>query len=173
MKKFSNLLDRLPTRNDLKKELYLLTTIGLIGITGVYCTRLVQSYGWSGALRYIWEGDSEENLDAAQNSLEKCNRKITVLEEGLKQAQIKTSNKADLSQVLLIWRHSIPSNISDLRTHLALLSHDLDKAAAKIDQAPSNEISRARKKDLSRTVVNLMDRADALIAFFKTASLES
>ena len=54
-------------------------------------------------------------------------------------------------------------------TRLGLLSSDLDKLAAQVDGVVSegSTVLKERKKVLSKRLVQLMERVDVLIAFFR------
>jgi len=154
----------------------------LLGASTVWFSYLVHCYGVDGALRYIWEGDPNpenireqmEKLSAAEKGLKKQIKTISTLEEGLQRARLDTIDDSDPSSLLTIWRRNLPANLQDLRTRLALLSADLDKIASIVDQGlppqEDGEEVRKRKKALSKRVVVVMERVDALIDFFKTAA---
>ena len=155
---------------------------GLLGATTLWFTYLVHCYGLDGALRFIWEGDPNphhirdqiENLNGAEKALRKHAKTIATLEEGLQRAKLDTIEDSAPSAIIAVWRRNVPENLRDLRMRLALLSTDLDKVAAKIDEvrppAEGGEEVRNRKKQLSSRVVKLMERTDALISFFKSAT---
>jgi len=158
---------------------------GLLGATTVGFSYLVHCYGFNGALRFIWEGDPNPEhvrdqmgkLHTAEKSLKNQTKTIATLEEGLQRARLDTIEDSDPSAILALWRRNIPDKLRDLRTRLALLSTDLDKIAATVDQVlppppavEGGEEVRQKKKRLSQRVVQLMARADALIVFFKTTT---
>jgi hypothetical protein len=136
--------------------------------------QLVNSYGWEGSLRYIWDGDPEpQRLRDRKGTLlkveKKLNRITTVLsslEEGLERARLDSVDGLDPSHIRELWAHNVPNK--DLRQNLALLSYDLDQIASTIDQIVSSgeENIKAIKKTLSSRVVELMGRADLLIVAY-------
>lgn len=157
------------------------TTVVVAGASSFWFYQLLCNYGWLGALRYIWEGDPNpehirehlKTLSTVEKALRKQEKTISTLEEGFERAQLDSIDDSSFATILVLWRKNLPNSLLDLRKHLAKLSHDLDELAAKVDQVPSNEETRSRKKLLSTWVVGLMERADALITFLKTATDES
>lgn len=157
------------------------TTAAAIGFSSYWAFRLVQAYGCEGALRYIWEGNPHPerirghiaSLESAEKALKAQEDTISVLEEGLQRARLDTIDESTLSSIFILWRKNLPSALFDLRKHLANLSSELDKLAAHIDQVPIEDEVRQRKKELSKTVVGVMERVDALIAFILSAIDES
>lgn len=154
----------------------------LLGVSTIWLSYLVHCYGVNGALRYIWEGDPNpenireqmEKLSAAEKGIKKQIKTISTLEEGLQRARLDTIDDSDPSSLLKLWRRNLPANLQDLRMRLALLSTDVDKVASKVDQVlppqEDGEEVRKRKKALSKRIVETMERADALIDFFKSAA---
>jgi hypothetical protein len=157
------------------------TTVAVLGLSSFWFYQLVQNYGFDGALRFLWEGDPNpehirdhvRTLNTAAKALNTQQKTISVFEEGLERARLDTIDDSDASSILVLWRKNLPSSLLDLRKHLAKLSYDLDRLAATVDQVPTDEEIRQQKKQLSKRVVFLMERADALIAFFKSATDES
>ena len=154
----------------------------VLGASAMGVSYLVHRYGFGGALRLIWEGDPNPesireqlySLRTAEKDLKRHAKTVSTLEEGLQRAQLDTIDDSDPSGILDLWKRNLPKNFQDLRTRLALLSTDLDKIASQLDQVlpPQNggEEVGQRKKSLSKSVVTLMQRADALIDFFKTTT---
>jgi len=144
--------------------------------------RLVAAYGWEGSYWLIWEGspyhpkirDRSETLDMEQEKIDEKERAIAALEDGLDIARRdgpsgEAAAAVDSSEIVRRWQTYLL--ISDVRTHLAQLSDDLDKVAARIDGIPSSgEVEiKERKKALSQTLVQLMERMDALIIFYSSS----
>lgn len=157
------------------------TTVAAIGFSTFWFYPLLRDYGWDGALRYIWEGDPNPErirdhvatLNTVAKALTAQEKTMSILEEGLERARLDTIDESGPASILVLWRKNLPNSLRDLRKHLAKVSSDLDKLAAKVDQVPTEDEVRQRKKDLSKTVVGLMERADAMIAFFKSATDDS
>jgi len=159
-----------------------------LGATTIWVSYLVHSYGIEGALRYIWEGDPNpehireqaEKLNAAEKALKKQTKAISTFEEALQRARLDTIDESDPGAIVLVWKRNLPKTLQDLQMRLAFLSTDLDKIASQIDQVQIDQVFedgderkdevRTRKRFLSKHAVKLMERADALIAFYKTAA---
>ena len=154
----------------------------LFGASAIGFSYLVHRYGFGGALRFIWEGDPHpesireqlSSLRTAEKDIKRHVKIVATLEEGLQRARLDTIDDSDASAILDLWKQNLPKNLQDLRTRLALLSTDLDKVASRLDQVLPPQIGGEevgqRKKSLSKSVVTLMERADALIDFFKTTT---
>lgn len=151
-----------------------LVSITVATTTGFVAYKLISRYGLEGSYYYVWEGSQyppriraqAEALDAVQETISEKENSITNLEQGLQRAQRAVPSTADSSEILLHWQADLA--IPDIRTYLAQLSDSLDKIAARVDgvnSAGDNEI-KVRKKALSKMIVQLMDQADALIAFY-------
>ena len=147
----------------------------VLGVSVYWLSGLVSEYGWQGALNYIWEGDPYPNLRNRLDKLELVERKIVKpekllvqLETALQKSELDTIDAAEASSVVEEWQSNLPSSI-DLRTRLGLLSSDLDKLAAQVDGVVSegSTVLKERKKVLSKRLVQLMERVDVLIAFFR------
>ena len=153
----------------------------LLGASALWFSYLLHGHGFEGALRFIWDGDPNpedirelmNTLSSAEKELNRRAQTISTLEEGLQRARLDTIDDPDPSAILDLWRRNLTKNFQDLRTRLALLSTDLDKLAARVDQVlppqESGEEVGHRKKALSKRVVALMERADALIELFRKA----
>jgi hypothetical protein len=151
-----------------------LTASALIATT--YCVyQLVNEYGWEGTYYYVWDGDphpphlrdrmiSLENID---NKLDKKEKVVSTLEEGLERASLDSVDGSDLAHIQKLWQKNVTK---DLRQTLNLLSYDLDELAAKVDQVIAGDVAeiKTKKKDLSTRAVQLMERADALIRVYKS-----
>ena len=153
-------------------------TISSLGLSTYWFYKFVQSYGWCGTLRYIWEGDPLSReirqlvdiLQAVSQSLDKIGVAILTLEKELERARLDSIDGASPADILNLWRTNLHYTEHDLRKHLATVSHDLDVMASKVDQIPTKEEVRQRKKELSSHTVLLMARADRLIEFFTIAT---
>lgn len=150
----------------------------LAACSSVRLYQLVREHGWNGALLYIWEGDPHPRhirghvhvLDKAESLLHSATATLGVLQEALQRARLNSVDDSDPSSVVILWKQYLPTREKDLRQTLARISHDLDAAAATIDQIPTQDEIRIRKKSLSTNVVQCMEQVDTLIAFFKRAT---
>lgn len=153
-----------------------IAVVAIVGTCGYWSYQLVSAFGFSGALRYIWEGspwdeqirDGMRTLDDAESSIDLLEEMIELLEATLRHAREESFDDLSLIQE---WETAS----GDLQGRLGQLSYDLDKVAARIDGVVSNgrdELKR-RKKHLSAEVVLLMSRADTLISVFQNAESES
>jgi hypothetical protein len=153
-------------------------TVSLLGFSTYWLYKRVQSYGWNGTIRYIWEGDPlpqeirqlVDVLQAVSQSLDKIEAAIFLLEEGLERARLDTVDGTSPANILQHWRTNLHHTKQEIRKDLAKMSFDLDVIASKIDQIPTKEEVRQQKKELSSRTVLLMSRADQLIDFFTTAT---
>jgi hypothetical protein len=152
--------------------------VTITGLSTYWVYRLVQDYGWNGALRYIWEGDPlphnirqyTNTLNSASDALDEKDSAISDLEEGLERARLDTTDGSSPSTILSHWRSNMVHLEQDLRRHLAKVSFDLDILASNIDQVPTKDELRDKKKELSKRIVLLMSRTDRLIEFFTLAT---
>ena len=147
----------------------------VVGTSSFFIYQLVKAHGWAGTLRYIWEGDPEprhlrdrvRTLRLVEKKLQRIEKAISSLEEGLERARLDSVDGSEASHINDLWLSTIPDK--DLRQKLALISYDLDQHAAKIDHVSAGDVDgiKARKKTLSTLSVMLMERADALISVYK------
>lgn len=135
----------------------------------------VSAYGWEGTFWYIWEGDPYppavrdqfHALDDAEEAIAAEQELLDVLEEAYARAQLDSVDGSSDANVLSLWTANMQPQ--SLEKKMAGLSHNLDKCAAQVDAVPSarhNDI-KTRKKYLSNQIVQLMERADVLVARFK------
>ena len=132
----------------------------------------VSKYGFEGTLRYVWEGNPHppKTRDSIQ-SLEKVERSIQTesllvgLEESLARAQLDSVDGVSITVPLWMVAHA-PRN---LQYDLAKVSHDLDTLAANVDLISSHGDAgiKLRKKQCSQQVVQMMERADNLLALYQ------
>jgi hypothetical protein len=139
----------------------------------VWIYRCVQDYGWEGYLNYIWEGDpytpqtraDMKKLDKAGKILRRQGKALEKLEESLARGTLNTVDDGSDDQVLIQWIMAhLPGN---LETDLAACSDNLDKVAFTVDSVEGIKESRLRKKEISKQIVVLMERADALVHSYK------
>lgn len=149
----------------------------LVGASSVFVFRLLYRYGWDGTLRLLWEGspylpelrEPHEALDDANDAANSLERTIRTLEVALTEAQL--AEESNFSSILQTWQRNASHITDDLRQQLAMLSHNLDLLAARVDAVLfDNAQVKHRKKELSQSIVVLMERADALISFYTKAS---
>jgi len=154
-----------------------------------YCAfRLVSDYGWDGAFWYVWEGSPHrpairqraEALEARREDIRVAEADITLLERTLERARNELAiqgsvlDETSSEELLRRWQERLNEaetspSLPDLQFRLAQLSDGLDKTAAQVDDVPSRgeaEI-KSRKKVLSKSIVQLMDRTDALIRVYE------
>jgi hypothetical protein len=152
----------------------LISTAAIVGVSAYWFNSLVSEYGYEGALSYIWEGDPYPDIRDRMDALEEAEKqaskqesKLVRMEETLERSHLDSIDAADTSSVIALWQSHLPASF-DLRTKLALLSSDFDKMAAKVDGVVSggSDILKTKKGTLSRRLVKLMERVDALISFF-------
>lgn len=152
----------------------LASTAAIVGVSAYWFNSLVSEHGYEGALSYIWEGDPHlgirDRLDAleeVEGQASKQEKKLVRMEEALERSHLDSIDAADTSSVIAVWQSHLPASF-DLRTKLALLSSDFDKMAAKVDGVVSggSDILKTKKRTLSRRLVELMERVDALISSF-------
>lgn len=177
-----------------------MTMIVVVSGSLLYCAahKLVAEYGWQGALNYIWEGDPypphvRQYLDDLNEMAKTLNREenqtLHRLEEGLERAKLDTIDQADPATILATWeQHVVATMMMDNNNHnnstqtlqkmLAKLSYNLDRCAYKIDsiilrgvEQHNNEADlKQQKKDMSNRVVQMMERTDVLLQFWKEAA---
>jgi hypothetical protein len=148
----------------------------LIATSGYAFYQLVQSYGWEGALSYIWEGDPHpshvrdriQTLEMTEKKLDKKEKVLSTLEECLERARLDSVDGSDAAHIRSLWEKNITAK--DLKKELSFLSYDLDQVAAIVDDVKSGDQAeiKASKKTLSSRAVLLMERTDTLIEFFKS-----
>jgi hypothetical protein len=150
----------------------------LAGAVAVWFSRLVQKYGWSGACRFVWEGnphpehlrDYVATLDEAEQALQSNEEAIMGLELALNKCRAEASSTTANDMILAGWKGNLPAAQRDLQMVLAQVSYSLDELAAKLDQPTTEEQLRVRRKTLSQKVVALMGRIDVLIAHYNDLS---
>jgi hypothetical protein len=156
-------------------------SIAVFGVSSYWFYHLVQRYGFDGAIRYIWEGSPYpthvrqfmDTLKDVDEALEQQERKIAMLEEALERAKLDSVDESESPHLLTLWKTYLDDDY-DLRRQLAVVSESLDKLAATVDQVlPVQEDIKEPKKSLSTRAVELMERVDALIHFFRSASSDA
>ncbi|GKY95440.1 hypothetical protein MPSEU_000505500 [Mayamaea pseudoterrestris] len=152
-------------------------TATILSASSFYIYRLLSRHGYDGTLRLLWEGSPyplesrvpHEALDDASNNARTLQTTIRALEVALDNAHL--AEESNFSSILIEWQKNVQPMTADLRQELAVLSHNLDLLAASVDTVLSdNDLVKQRKKDLSLKIVNMMERADALISFYTKAS---
>lgn len=132
----------------------------------------VSKYGFEGTLRYVWEGnpyppeirDSIQRLEKVERSIQKESL-LGGLEESLARARLDSVDGVSILVPQWMVAHA-PRN---LEHDLAKVSHDLDTLAANVDSIPSHGDAgiKLRKKQCSQQVVQMMERADILLACYQ------
>jgi hypothetical protein len=153
-------------------------SVALAGTVAVWFSSLVQKYGWSGACRFVWEGnphpehlrDYVATLDEAEQALQSNEKAIIELELALSKCRATATSTTANGVILAGWRGNLPAAQRDLQMVLAQVSHYLDELAAKLDQPTAEEQLRVRRKTLSENAVALMWRIDVLIAHYNDMS---
>ena len=151
----------------MSRNIVLGTTAVALAVGTYALHRSVSAYGWEGTFNLIWEGDPYiedrphmTRLDQVKRVIEKLEKQLSKMEEGLQRAELEALDGDSPS--IAQWQTATATD--DLRTKLALLSDKLDRQAAQVDQVVSHsDRVRLRKKDLSTVIVSMMKRADALI----------
>lgn len=150
------------------------TAVGSVSILATaWLYRSVKEYGWEGTLRLIWEGDHyapdvRDALDQLENLETQTAVRASLLElieTSLARAELNTIDD-DQSVKKEGWATAhLPEN---LEKDLAKLSYDLDRLAAKVDTVLTKHADvRPKKKELSRVLVKLMERADELLKIYQ------
>eukprot|EP00554_Chaetoceros_debilis_P004705 CAMPEP_0194092222 /NCGR_PEP_ID=MMETSP0149-20130528/45925_1 /TAXON_ID=122233 /ORGANISM="Chaetoceros debilis, Strain MM31A-1" /LENGTH=173 /DNA_ID=CAMNT_0038777093 /DNA_START=71 /DNA_END=592 /DNA_ORIENTATION=- len=155
---------------------------------------IVKKYGggtMSGTLRFIWEGDhlplhvrdaidELEKIEALVKKQKKKLNKVDILMETAKLNSVdhdddnnNTAEEINDGQETSTQKkkHYILDQIPAIEKDLGLLSSSLDSLAAKVDSVQSSgdvDIKR-QKRELSRTVVGMMDKVDM---FMKDCGVE-
>ena len=135
-------------------------------IASYYLSRAISKYGAKGFVRLIWEGDHlEPNVREAWDALDgleasavpREEKRLEKVEIAFETARLNSVDGAD-DQIL--------EQCPQIKKNLSMVSYRLDKVAAEVDsvQSHGNAEVKRRKKHLSRTLVGMMERADALIA---------
>ena len=149
----------------------------ILGASSFYIYKLLSKHGFDGLLRLVWEGspyppglrEPHEAIDGAGSAAQSLEDTIRTLEVALDDAQL--AEESNFSSILQQWQKNAQPITEDLRQQLSVLSYDLDLLAARVDAILSeDDFVKQRKKDMSLRVVELMERADALISFFTKAS---
>lgn len=148
-----------------------LAVASLVAASSYVTYRLVSRYGWKGSLWLIWEGspyppatrDRMETLDAVEASIVGAIADIEALEMTWRQ------ERESSLPLISAWKDQL--SFEDLPKHLAWLSDDLDRLAAKVDgvQSQGEPEIKQRKKSLSTRLVKLMERIDILIKAYERA----
>lgn len=154
-------------------------SLAFAGYGAILFRQLILDFGWEGTVRYLWEGDPRpEAIRHYVDSLNLTDENATTLEElimnlevGLKRALSEALEEpSKKNDIVALWQTHISKGTDvDIKKYLASVSYDLDQLAARVDQVPLQEGVRHQKKFLSRRIVGLMTRADALIASYTTA----
>ena len=98
-------------------------------------------------------------------SLRRQGKALEKLEESLARGTLNTVDDGSDDQVLIQWIMAhLPGN---LETDLAACSDNLDKVAFTVDSVEGIKESRLLKKEISKQIVVLMERADALVHLYK------
>lgn len=172
---------RRPSEVESRSEVsWSLILTGAIASASTYCVlRLVSRYGLEGAIWYVWEGspyppeirEGMETLNGVEAKMSVAKTHLINLEESLAAAQRNNAAKTFI-EIRQQWEDQ--SGCKDLRLTLAQLSDDLDKMAASVDGVPSagSKVVKDRKKSFSKELVRLMERADALISFYKSGNTQ-
>lgn len=152
------------------------TATAVVATSSYWVYGLVTEYGWERALSYIWEGDPYpvqvrdrfHKLEQIRKTLNKKEKALAGLEEGLERARLDSVDGSDTAHVRQLWEKNI--TFKDLRTTLSLLSYDLDKLASGVDDVVSGDQAelKSKKKALSIRAVQMMERTDKLITFYKS-----
>lgn len=90
--------------------------------------------------------------------------------------------KKDMKMIIDIWKENLkPYKMNDIQQRLAFINHDIDVSATMVDEIILKSIShyytneeyntiRDKKKLLSKSIVQLMERIDPLVQYYQIAT---